>query len=579
MIDCKSDERRSGVQRERFFGAGPALNTSAELVGLPWRYPMKRFASTLVLACACSRDVSVIDDVGDDGGSDAASTGGDGSSSAGSPDATTTTTADPTDPGDDAPKFDVHGGPDTGGSTDDGGQPDIPECDELDEVGPTSLGCEFWAIDLDMAGVMVAAPGLGVGLGNPANEAVDVVIEDMRGPGGTLREIGTAHIEAAQSVVVSINGIGGLLPNEEHYISTHVNDRAAFRITSDSPIVAMQINPVGGAEGVVPEASLLLPTTTLVGSHYAIGYDAESPSGDFVAVVATQDGTTVSTIDGDEMIDAFDVLAFPTESLGFIATGFFVGADAPVAVFSGNWCTYVGGVGWCDHIEEQVMPLSAWGTHYVGAMHPQRTEVGEAHEPVMWRLVAGVDNTTISLTPPVFGDEVVIANAGEFVQFSANEHFIAESEDQPFLLVQYMTGGEGVQWCNLPGTPAGDPWMMQMVPTQQWLRNLPFSTDNSHVRDFVFVARTAGTDVSVACYGKIPDERFEPVGASGFEVGWIDLDNVGGGEGDCVDGQHFLLADEPVGAYVGGVDCAASYGYPGGMSLTGLWDPPTLPEG
>jgi hypothetical protein len=30
---------------------------------------------------------------------------------------------------------------------------------------------------------------------------------------------------------------------------------------------------------------------------------------------------------------------------------------------------------------------------------------------------------------------------------------------------------------------------------------------------------------------------------------------------------------------VGGYDCAASYGYPGGLSLNALWVPPTEPPG
>ena len=56
-----------------------------------------------------------------------------------------------------------------------------------------------------------------------------------------------------------------------------------------------------------------------------------------------------------------------------------------------------------------------------------------------------------------------------------------------------------------------------------------------------------------------------------------DGDGGAGGEGNCVDGQQFITAAEPVGISVGGYDCAASYGYPGGMSLNALWIPPDIP--
>jgi hypothetical protein len=201
-------------------------------------------------------------------------------------------------------------------------------------------------------------------------------------------------------------------------------------------------------------------------------------------------------------------------------------------------------------------------------------------ENVQWRIIAALDDTTVTLTPaqPEVGGSVDIAKAGDFVEFAATESFLAESSsDKPFLLVEYMTGGERFDPATdcMPGRPVGDPYMLQAVPTDQWLERLPFLTDASYARDFVTIAREQGTTVELGCLGVVPDDRFAAIPGTPYEVGHIDLDlGHAGGEGNCVDGQQFLTASQPVGVHVGGVDCAASYGYPGGLSLEALWVPP-----
>jgi hypothetical protein len=126
----------------------------------------------------------------------------------------------------------------------------------------------------------------------------------------------------------------------------------------------------------------------------------------------------------------------------------------------------------------------------------------------------------------------------------------------------------------------GDPWMIQVTPVEQWLTSLPFLTDTSYPRDFVMLMREQGTTITLDCLGVVPDDHFTAIPGTNYEVGSVDLDVDGqGGEGNCVDGAQFLSADAPVGVLVGGIDWATSYGYPGGMSLGALWQPPTEPPG
>ena len=122
--------------------------------------------------------------------------------------------------------------------------------------------------------------------------------------------------------------------------------------------------------------------------------------------------------------------------------------------------------------------------------------------------------------------------------------------------------------------------MMQIVPNEQWLTQLPFLTDGSYSMDFVILVREAGSAVELDCLGVVDDAHFSAVPGTPYEVGHVELDiNGAGGEGRCADGQQFVVSDTPVGVMVGGYDCAASYGYPGGLSLDALWTPPTEPPG
>ena len=99
-------------------------------------------------------------------------------------------------------------------------------------------------------------------------------------------------------------------------------------------------------------------------------------------------------------------------------------------------------------------------------------------------------------------------------------------------------------------------------------------------RELVTIVREAGTTVDLDCMGIVPDDRFTTVTGTNYEVANIDLDIDGvGGEGSCVDGAQFITASAPVGIAVGGYDCAASYGYPGGLALDELWVPPHVPPG
>lgn len=476
-------------------------------------------------------------------------------------------------------KLDVGQAGDFGGNDTDGMMLPLT-CANIAMQPATSVGCEFWAVDLPMLASNELA--FGISVGNPTQELATVTIEDMRGPGDTLREVTTVMLAPKQSQLVMVNGSGGILPGDNAVAAVGLTARGAFRVRSDVPITAMQINPVGGGPSHVAEASLLLPTQALGSSYFALGYPTDF--GAWVVAVALTDGTQVTTKDQDVMLDAFDTWAFQPGKDG---SGYFVGADQPIALFSGDSCVLIPGDPWyaCDHLEEQVIPAAAWGTHYVGARHPQRVpSLNPSLEEVRWRLFGGVDGTTVTLQPPQpnVGGQVLLAKAGDVVEFGSSESFVA-SGDQPFMLVQYMSGCYNVikttgqpQMCDQG--PTGDPYMLQVPPVEQWLLEIPFLTDTSYPRDFVIIAREVGTKVTVACLGEVPADHFTAVTGTNYEVGYVELDDASG-EGNCVDGAQLITADKPIGVMVAGLDWATSYAYPAGLNFKALWQPPVMPPG
>ena len=94
-------------------------------------------------------------------------------------------------------------------------------------------------------------------------------------------------------------------------------------------------------------------------------------------------------------LNAYDNLQIASNAEAADLSGTKIGASAPVAVFGGHQCLLIPvGYGYCDHLEEQMMPLQTWGTEYVAARHPPRGSEG-----VIWRFIAAENGTTINFDP------------------------------------------------------------------------------------------------------------------------------------------------------------------------------------
>src|SRR5262249_53076269 len=182
------------------------------------------------------------------------------------------------------------------------------------------------------------------------------------------------------------------------YIDRHIEDSGlvggnAFRVTSDAPIVAYYFN--SDDQGIVASSSgseVLLPTATW-GRKYDVidwpmppaGTGLRDPDRASVDIVASQDQTTVTVhvsmtgsvlarpgvpvlVGGSKqqfMMNEGDVLQLETINPGDDLTGTLVTADKDIGVWAGVECVNPTGGSDCDHVEEQLLPVQAWGQNYV----------------------------------------------------------------------------------------------------------------------------------------------------------------------------------------------------------------------
>ena len=464
--------------------------------------------------------------------------------------------------------------------------PDMGSCQPACAVvakRQSSLGCEFWAVD--MANVPPRDTFVyAVAVSNPsATESVNVEIFDGN-KNGAEQKLLTGVIAPRQVRTFLLSGSSnnqtGYYPGDAGFTGSGIALGRAFRVVSDLPIVATQFNPLGGALAFTTDASLLLPTHALGTRYFHLAWGEGLGSGSSLVVVATADGTTISLkptvnvvggqngmppmlkgVPTEITLDRYDYIQLQTNAGD--TTGSEIVADKPVAVFGGHSCGQVPNkqVSFCDHLEEQIFPVETWGIEYIGLRSPAR-----GSEDMYWRVLARETGATVTFTPKPEGlaEATQTIPAGGFLQFNASGDFRIQS-NHPILVAGYMYGSEA------PGVPAdgnpGDPSMVLMVPTEQWLGDYVFLVDSSYANDNVRLVRKAmNNNVELGCLGGlVPEDHWQQIAGTQYVTATV---NINPGEVDCQPGTNTASAKTTTfGVIVVGEAQGASYAYPGGMAL------------
>lgn len=464
------------------------------------------------------------------------------------------------------------------------------------------LGCEYWTVDLhnwDQPGIALSPPAEpiphAVVVSNPGPDASLVEFRTQM-PGVAVdftvpeRLIPPGETRVYTMPVMSQNG-------------TNVNSKS-IRITASHPVTVSQFNPLNNVGVASNDASLLLPVNVLGSEYLVIGFptyyaagiqgmDSITYSG-FVTVVATGPGITkvdllnvrgvteagppqdgypagIPAIQYNKsrtfFLNQYEVLNVePAISENMMRawdlTGTVITGSQPMAVFAGQECAVIGapdecpaatsegGTGsdncCCDHLEEQLIPLYAWGKDYHAVRSRPR---GNPNEAEYWIVMGGEDGVTVHTNPAIAGLDGIVLNKGQFKYFSSKLDFEVSGTGK-LGVAQYMIGGH----C----TPdfVGDPSMAVFPAADQYRKEYAIMTPDKYVQDWVTIIRPAGQTVTVD--GSAVLDVFTPLGSGTVEFGYVKM----------TPGVHQLASDQPFGVMVYGFDNAVSYSYPGGMNLT-----------
>ncbi len=476
---------------------------------------------------------------------------------------------------------------DVGGSESDLGGFGEAGCDDIDEL-PTNIGCEFWAVDLPNVSEAPLAT-------TPHDQQFAVVVTNASTEN-------TANVEVfvgADDVAIDSGPLPpGMmrvfeLPAMNITPGATTADGVAYRIESDLPITAYQFQPLDNTTPVYSnDATLLFPThvlgqdyTAISGDAHLVPLDAFSASdlnaGAFVSVVATQDGTTVTlypTVDvhpgaiENVMLDRGQVLTTISSQRGAPTYGNLSGtrvvADAPVAVFSGSVASSepTSSNACCaDHLEHQMLPLTAWGTGYVAA--PAAAPVGGGNDASLFRITGGFDGTTLEYQPITPAGAPTTIDAYETVAFVTETPFTvrAADENKPFAVAQFLLSNQYFPGLSRPG----DPSMLLLPAAAQFQMRYVFLVPQGYATNFVTVV--APTDASVMLDGAA-------IGGTPSPGGMLDGVAYGYTHIALQPGPHVIEGDAPFGINVSGHDNDVSCGYVGGSGVAVISEPP-LPPG
>jgi hypothetical protein len=358
----------------------------------------------------------------------------------------------------------------------------------------------------------------------------------------------------------------------------------AFKITSDVPVVAYQINPYGGGSAAVTGASLLLPTSAWDTNYIVIHPLPASVGQPSANIIAEEDGTTVTIEPLVALVGGGGIPGSPagvpamfTLDAGQHAqltqneelTGSVIQSDRPIGLMGGHTGMQAPvGTAYSDHAEQMIPPIRALGSEYVGVMHRPRVD-----ESSIWRVVGAVDGTQLTWSADVGGPAAL--DRGDRVEFVTSDPFVVASqdEDHPFFLFNYMSGSTWKP--NLAGY--GDSDYVLGVPTDQWMPRYVFFTDPTYPETNLVLVRKKTEadvfeDVELGCAGTVGGWQ----GVGDYEWTRVDLSTgdfqpVNG----CANGRHEITSAGRFGMWIWGWGTPetsiftqnVSYAYPAGMNV------------
>ncbi len=370
-----------------------------------------------------------------------------------------------------------------------------------------------------------------------------------------IEEIGYENtVDVRANTVVNVQ-----VPARAQLRAVETAERLAVHVTADTTIAVYGLN----SRYQTTDTFMGLPVSVLGTTYRVVGYTklASDLLSEF-SIVATEDDTEVEilptaiTSTGRPPNRPFKVklrkgdvytVGARWQSIGPCdLTGSLITANKKISVFSGHQCAYVPPkVEACNHLIEQLPPVTAWGKHYYLGMLKERSKY-------TFRVVASEARTRVFKNSKL----VAVLNAGEYhEELNVREH-IQVTADKPVMVAQFAQGFKN-------GDSVGDPMMILVSPTQQFLRVYRFATPiNGDWHHYINVVAQTETIDQVRLNGRRIDPRlFEPLGQSRYSIAQVPIPY----------GTHVIRSETAFGLYSYGFgydrDAYDAYGNMAGQSF------------
>lgn len=389
---------------------------------------------------------------------------------------------------------------------------------------------------------------------NYTTPTTSVFISSDVATSGTVSVPGAAW---SQNFTVAANSTTQIVVPSVEVSANQTVQAKGVHVVSNDPVTVYLLN----YEPYTSDAAVVLPTPTLGVEYYTTAINPSVSTGTSpteLLIVGVQNNTQIeitpsTTTDGGNAANTpFTITLNQGETYQVKATGSDIsgthikslGSCQKFAVFSGAQCTDVGGCHYCDHLVEQMYPVSTWGLKY--ATSPYQTRNND-----IFRIIASQANTTVTVN----GGAPFTLNAG-----GVNQQLLAAASfiqaDKPIMVVQYSRGAD----CD--GANA-DPFIIVLSPVEQTLNDITFNAFTSSVISSYFVNITSKTsNVNTITLDNSPISAFfSPIPSNPlYSQARINITS----------GNHQLHADSGAIAYVYGYGSYESYGYAAGASLNNL---------
>lgn len=395
-------------------------------------------------------------------------------------------------------------------------------------------GCDFWLTYMLNAGSLDTDNTLSLKVVIATDSANTIVVENPR---TSFRR--TLDMAAHSADTVQIPSI------ECYMMESGVVQQRAIHVSSRFPVTVYAAS-YGSAS---MDATFVLPTRALGKDYRLQTFPFDRQSAEF-AIVATTDATTVRIREPES--DGYTVLLQRGDSYLVRKTdlsdqvdlsGSVVCADHPIAIFSGNQAARVPHSEDLsdDHIYEQAVPTTAWGTDFVIPM-----VLRQQHN--ILRVTAAEDDTEIWYN----GVSPVVLSRGETWEreMDASADSVGRLHaNHPVACYLYMTSAR----YNVPAS--GDPSMLLVPPLSHTVPYQTFTTFSyTGLTDYLSVVVSTASAASLLLDGA-------PISAQPLAVSpeWSLYRN------SLSSGVHTLSADEGFVSWVYGMSDTRSYGYASGF--------------